>query len=137
VLPWVALIRGGGEPAIIAEWQRLADLELDPRVRLQYATDALIFAELPGMQREWKQALGGWNVKVSQQVLEWQAEAKVENQQANVIRALEKRCKGAVPRDLAEMIEATQDMGLLLRWFDAAVEVNTFDEFRAATRVQP
>jgi hypothetical protein len=47
VLPWVALMRGGGEPANIAEWQRLADLEPDQQVRLQYAVDALIFAELP------------------------------------------------------------------------------------------
>jgi hypothetical protein len=76
-------------------------------------------------------------VKVSQQVLEWQAEAKVELQQANVLRALEKRCKAPVPSDLAAAIEATQDMDLLLRWFDAAVEANTFDEFRAATRPQP
>ena len=123
-------MRSGGEPAVIEEWKRLADLEPDVRVRLEYAVDALLFAELPGVWGQWKQALEGWNVRVSQQVLEWQAEV----QRANLLRMLEKRCKGPVPGDLAEAIQATQDMGLLSRWFDTALEANTFDEFRAAMR---
>jgi hypothetical protein len=132
VLPWVALMRGGSESANIEEWKRLADLEPDPRVRLEYAADALIFAELPGVWRAWKQALEGWNVKVSQQVLEWQAEAEVKTRKVDLLRLLEKRCKAPVPGDLAAAIQATQDMSVLLRWFDAAAEVSTLDEFRAA-----
>jgi hypothetical protein len=81
---------------------------------------------------EWKQALEGWNVRVSQQVLEWQAEAEVKTRRADLLRLLEKRCKAPVPNDLAEAIQATPDMALLLHWFDAAAEVTTFDEFRAA-----
>src|SRR5262249_7121106 len=73
------------------------------------ATDALIFAELPGVWTEWKQALEGWNVRESQQVLEWQAEAELRNQRANLLRALEKRRQAPVPSDLAEAIQATQD----------------------------
>jgi hypothetical protein len=130
VLPWVPLMRGGGESASIEEWKRLADLEPDPQVRLQYAGDALVFAELPGVWAEWKKALEGWNVRESQQVQEWQAEAR----RADLLRALEKRCKAPVPSDLAEAIQAAQDMDLLLRWFDAALEANTFDDFRAATQ---
>jgi hypothetical protein len=68
------------------------------------------------------------NVRESQQVLEWQAEAR----RADLLHVLEARCKAPVPSDLAEVIEATHDMNLLLSWFDAAVEANTFDEFRAA-----
>jgi hypothetical protein len=130
VLPWVAAMRGGGLPANIEEWKRVADLEPDPRVRLDYAVDPLLFAELPGMDvwGEWKKALEGWNVRVSQQVLEWKAEARRED----LLRLLEKRCKAPIPSDLTEVIQATVDMSLLLRWFDAAAEVNTFDEFRAA-----
>ncbi len=79
VLPWIALMAGGGEAGIIEEWKRLADLEPDQRIRLEYAADALIFAELPGVWGAWKTALEGWNVKVSQQVLEWQAEARARN----------------------------------------------------------
>jgi hypothetical protein len=137
VLPWVALMRGGGEPAVIEEWKRLADLEPDQRVRLDYAVDALLFAELPGVWWQWKQALEGWNVRVSQQVLEWQNEARVEaelkTRRTDLLRVLEKHCKSKVPSDLVEAVQATQDMSLLSRWFDAALEANTFDDFRAAT----
>jgi hypothetical protein len=136
VLPWVSLMRGGGEPAIIEEWKRVADLEPDQQVRLQYAAGARVFAELPGVRMQWEQALEGWNVRESQQVLEWQAEAKVETRRSDLLRLLEKRCKAPVPNDLAEAIQATQDMDLLLRWFDAAAEVSNFDDFRAAMRTR-
>jgi hypothetical protein len=136
VLPWVALMRGGGEPTLTEEWKRLADLEPDPRVRLEYAVDVLVFAELPGVRAEWRQALEGWNVLVSQQVLEWQAIAEVKTRRADLVRLLEKRCKAPVPSDLTEAIQASEDMNLLLRWFDVAAETNTFDEFRAATQAQ-
>jgi hypothetical protein len=121
----------------LEEWKRLADLEPDQQVRLAYAGDALVFAELPGVLVQWKQALEGWNVLVSQQVLEWQAIAEVKTQRANLLRALEKRCKAPVPSDLAEAIQATQDMSLLLQWFDAALEANTFDDYRAGTQPRP
>jgi len=52
-----------------------------------------------------------------------------------VLRLLEKRFKMPVPDDLAEAIQATEDMSVLVRWFDAAVKVNSFEEFRAA--IQP
>jgi len=137
VLPWVALMRRGGESGIIEEWKRLADMEPDQRLRLDYAADAMIFADLPDVRQAWHKALEGWNVdlRVSQQVLEWQAEARVETQQASVLRLLEKRCKAAVPADIAAVIRGTQDMATLSRWFDAAVDVNSFDEFRAAAQL--
>jgi hypothetical protein len=62
-------------------------------------------------------------------------EAEVETQRANLPRLLEKRCKAMIPGDLAQLIQATQDMALLLQWFDAAVETTSFDDFRAA--IQP
>jgi hypothetical protein len=87
-----------------------------------------------GVGHAWNQGLEGWNVRVSQQVLEWQTEAKVETQRANIIRALVKRCKAPVPGDLAQAIQANESMSVLLRWFDAALEAGTFDEFRTATQ---
>lgn len=134
VLPWVVLMRGSGEPAIIEEWKRLADLEPDVQIRLNYGADALIFAELPGVWQQWKKALEGWNVRVSQQVQEWQNEAIVETQRANLLLALETRGKGPVPSDLAQTIQSTEDMHLLSRWFRAALVANSFDDFRAAVK---
>jgi hypothetical protein len=128
VLPWVAGMSGSAALANIAEWERLADLELNPEVRLNYAADALQFSELQGVRGEWKQTLEGWNVNVSQQVLEWQAITRREV----LVRLLERRCKAPVPSDLAEDIRTTQDTSVLMRWFDAAAEANTYDDFRAA-----
>jgi hypothetical protein len=132
VLPWIPLMQGGGEVSIIEEWKRLADLEPDVQLRLHYAVDALVFAELPDVWYGWKQALEGWNVRVSQQVLEWQAEAEVKTRRAVLLRALEVRCRASVPADLATRIQAMDDLGQLTRWFEAALTVSTFDEFRAA-----
>jgi len=132
ILPWVVLMRGGGELATIEEWKRLADLEPNPAVRLQYAGDALVFAELSDVLRQWKVALEGWNVRTSQVVLEWQAEAEVKTRRELLVQALETRCQSPVPSDLVEMIEGMQDRDTLKRWFNAAVVVTTFDDFRAA-----
>jgi hypothetical protein len=137
VLPWISLMRGCESTALIDEWKRLADLEPNPQIRLQYAVDALIFAELTGVWSLWKQALEGWNVRVSQQVLEWQNEAILETRRADILRLLAKRCKAPVPADLATVIEATQDMNLLLLWLDATTEASNFDEFRAAIQTNP
>jgi hypothetical protein len=71
-------------------------------------------------------------VREFQQVLEWQAEAR----RADLLRFLEKRCKGPVPSDVAEAIEATRDMNTLLRWVDAAAEASSYDDFRAAMQAQ-
>jgi hypothetical protein len=143
ILPWVALMNGSGEAMNIEAWKRLADLEVNIHLRLEYAADALIFAELAGVWSAWKQALEGWNVKVSQQVLEWQAEARAEgraeaeltNQRKNLLRVLETHCNGSVPADVADAIHATADMSILVRWFDAALQANSFDEFRAAVQL--
>ncbi len=101
-------------------------------MRLDYAVDALLFAELSDVRGLWKQALEGWNVRVSQQVLEWQNEGERKGRQADLLRVLEKHGKGPVPSDLMEAIQATEDINLLSRWFDAALEANSLDDFRAA-----
>lgn len=123
-----------GKPATVDEWKRLADLEPNPQVRLDYAVDALLFADLADMWGQWKMALEGWNVRVSRQLQEWQNEAELKRQKANLLRALEKCGKGPVPNDLRETIQQTEDMTLLSHWFDAALEANSLDEFRTAVQ---
>lgn len=70
LLPLIPLMRGGAEPGIIAQWKPLALAEPDERRRGDYGGLALVFAELAGCWPQWHQALEGWNVEVSQQVLE-------------------------------------------------------------------
>jgi hypothetical protein len=84
---------------------------------------------------EHSDVLKRWGRRVSHQVLAWLAEARAEALRTALLRVLEKRCKAPIPNDLAEIIQVTQDTGLLLRWLDAAAEASTLDEFRAAMRL--
>jgi hypothetical protein len=101
-------------------------------VRLEYAADVLPFSELPGVWREWKQALEGWNVRVSQQVLEWQNEAVVKSRRTDLLRVLEAHCGSKAPADVASSLEGSTDPEQLSRWFDAALKARSYDECRAA-----
>ncbi len=63
ILPWIALMRGGSEPATIEEWKRLAMTEKDEEKRRVYAGLALVFADLLAAwtsgKRVWR--TGTWN----------------------------------------------------------------------------
>jgi hypothetical protein len=128
VLPFVPLMRRGDEADIIEEWKRLAQEEPDQRRRSDYGGLALVFSELASRRPLWQQALEGWNVKTSQQVLEWQAEAR----QSDLLRLLERRFRTPVPADLAKVIAELYDHDQLTRWFDALVAADSLDAFRAA-----
>jgi hypothetical protein len=132
ILPWLPLVQGGAEPGIIQEWLRLASLEPDNRLRATYGGLALVFAELTEGRPAWQKALEGWNVRESQQVLEWQAEAKVEEARAKVLRALQLRFGADVPAELSALVEAQANLDVLNRWFDQAVTAATLADFRAA-----
>jgi hypothetical protein len=131
VLPWVPLMRGGGEAGIIAEWRRLALTEPSDQRRADYGGLALVFAELAGRRAAWDQALEDWNVRQSQQVLEWQKVAVTEHARRDLLRLLEVRHSTAVPPDLAAMVAASNDLDELSRWFDIAARADSLDAFRA------
>ena len=46
LLPWIPLMKNAAKPTMMEEWKRLAAAEPDPRSRADYASLALIFAEL-------------------------------------------------------------------------------------------
>jgi hypothetical protein len=123
---------------MIDHWKQVAGLEPDNSLRLGYAGLALVLAELTGFKSEWQKALEGWNVRQSQQVLEWQAEARVEGMfQARrdfLLRLLQLRFPVEIPADLKAAIEAMADPEELTRWFDAAATAPSLDAFRAAVR---
>jgi hypothetical protein len=128
VLPWVPLMRRGDEPDIIEEWIRLATQEPDDRRRSQYATLARTFAELAGRMPVWQQALEGWNVKTSVQVLEWQA----ERDRMRLFQLIETRFHVPVPEDLAATINGLVDPNQLTQWFNAGYTTDSLEAFRAA-----
>jgi hypothetical protein len=146
VLPWLPLMRGGEDRGIIEEWKKLAQAEPDDRRRSDYAGLTLVFADLTGCRAVWKEALEGWNVQVSQQVLEWQDKARQEGRQegwqegeiakaqADLMRILELRFGSPMPTDLASEIAAERDLDVLSRWLDATITSPGLDAFRAILR---
>jgi hypothetical protein len=96
----------------------------------------LVFAELAERRDVWHEALKEWNVKQSQQVLEWQEEARKEaaadQKRADVLRALQLRYRVPVPPDMAATLQQTRDLAELSRWFDAVLLNDTLEALRTA-----
>lgn len=132
VLPWIPLMRDGGDPAIIGEWRRLALEEPSGQRRSDYGGLALVFAGLAGRRQMWEQALKGRNMLQSEVVLEWQREAEIERSHKLILRLLELRHRQAVPADLEATVTASNDLEELSRWFDLAVTTDTLEAFRIA-----
>jgi hypothetical protein len=136
VLPWLPLLHGAAEPGNLAEWLRLAAQEPDSRSRSDFGALALVFADLAGTGPTWRAALQGWNMRQSQQVLEWQEEARketrIEQSREYLLQALELRFGAPVPTELAAAINACEDIQELKRWFVASQTSPSLDAFRAA-----
>lgn len=128
ILPFIPLMHGGDEPAIITQWQQVAGAEPDALLRSQLGWLALVFADLARCLAPWKRALMGWNMRQSVVVNEVRAEVLREKVQ----RALELRFRTSVPADLAAGLAAITELDELSRWFDASQTANSLDEFRAA-----
>jgi hypothetical protein len=137
-------MRGAEEPATVAEWRRLAAREPEARRRGDYGGLARVFTELTGREQVWQAGLEGWNVEVSQVVLEWQAQARAagraeglvegraEALRAKTLRLLQAHFPEGLPADLTAALEAQQDPAVLDRWFDAALAARTLADVRAA-----
>jgi hypothetical protein len=129
ILPWVVLMRGAGESAIIEEWRRLALQEPDNRWRSDYGALALVFAQLSRRRTIWRSALEGWNMERSWQVMEWQAQAEARRARAFLLRTLQVRFQ-EVPADIAAAIAAQNDLDELTRLFDVALTAPSLERFR-------
>ncbi len=136
VLPWIALMQGGGEDGIIKRWKELAGAEPDSRKRSDYGALALVFSEAADRRPAWAEALKEWNMIQSQTVLEWMAQGEAkgrsEGRIASLLRILRLRF-GPVPQEVETVIRRTQDVDTLDRWTDAAVTSADLDTFRRTT----
>ncbi len=132
ILPWVPLMAGAGEGAVVAEWKHLVDTKLPEDQRDEFATDARIFADLADILTVWEPMLKGYNMETSRVVTEWQAQAERRARQADLLHILERRCKAPVPADISQRIQAMTDLDTLSPWLDAAIDAATYDDFRAA-----
>ncbi len=136
VLPWIPLMQRGGEDGIIQQWKDLAGLEPDSRRRSDFGGLALVFADAAHRLPIWKEALKEWNMRESQQVLEWinmgRAEGRAEGEANALLRLLAKRFPPGAPLDLAAKIQMTTELEHLRKWFDLACTADSLDAFRQA-----
>ena len=93
-----------------------------------------MFAEAANCRPVWEQALKGFNVIQSQQVLEWMAEGEVKATVGRLLRLLELKFQ-TVPQEIETVIRATSDISALNGWFDAAVVATSLADFRQASNL--
>jgi len=135
ILPWVVLMRGGGESQLIERWKQLASREAEVEKRVAYRAFALVFAELIPELVNWQRGLEGWEVRESQYLksFEIRGEQKGElpGRRAYLLRVLQSRLCTPAPEPIRLAIEGTTDLGVLDRWFDAALTAASWADFQA------
>jgi hypothetical protein len=130
VLPWIPLMRDGDDPGIIQRWLELAQAEPNSQRRGEYGGLARVFAEATPHFSSWNQTLKGWNMRDSQVVQEWIAEGEIIGEIKALLRLLEKKFPPGAPAELKETINKSTNLDQLKRWFDAAIDAGSLDEFR-------
>ncbi|MHB1422680.1 MAG: hypothetical protein ACYC3I_05685 [Gemmataceae bacterium] len=138
--------RGGDRAAVVEEWKRLASMEPDVRKRGDYGGLARVFAELSGRGEIWTKGLEGWNVEVSQVVLEWQAQAlarglargreegraeMLERLRENLLGLLRFKAQMELPADLVAVVQGQTDPTMLQQWFNRALVASCVEELRS------
>jgi hypothetical protein len=136
LLPWIVLMRGGGEASAIADWRRLGEAEPDRRRRGDYGALARIFAELTGWKEAWHRALEDWNVQESPIVNEWIAQGRSQGVVAagrdRLLRLVRAKFPGQVFPEVSSAIEAQADADELSRWYDLALAASSLEQLRSA-----
>jgi hypothetical protein len=149
LLPWVVLMRGGGEASTIADWCRLGEAEPDRRRRGDYGALARIFAELTGWKEAWHRALEDWNVEESPIFNKWIAESPtvkewiaqgegrgradglVAGRRDLLLRLVRAKFPGQVPPEVTGAIESQADADELSRWYDLALAASSLEQLRS------
>jgi hypothetical protein len=71
----------------------------------------------------------------SQQVLEWQQQARTEERAKAVLEVLQERF-APIPEPLVEQVCSLRDLAMLQRWFTIAIRAETLDELLGQVQAQ-
>lgn len=129
LLPWVPLMAGADDPALIDRWKALADSEPSARRRSEISGLALLFAARVGRKAVWDSKLQGWNVETPSFVQEWidlgekrgEARGEAHGRAAAILRLGAKRF-GAAPVETEAALRAVTDPTRLERILDRLLE---------------
>ena len=135
LLPWMSLMTGGDESAIIERWKRAAEVEPNLRRRADYAAPAVALAEAAGRKSIWVKALEGWNVYRATIVDEWLEQRREEDRagiRAMLLRLGKKRFGRSPSKKQAAELQAITDPARLLAIGERLLDVNTWSELLAS-----
>jgi hypothetical protein len=144
LFPWIPLMRGGEEAAIIQRWIEWASQEPDSRLRGDYGGLALVFAEAAKRLPVWKDALKEWNVIESQQVLEWinmgraegeargEARGEIKGEIKSLLQTLAVLFPPGAPAELETAIRTATSEEQVQKWLDVALRARSLEAFRQA-----
>jgi hypothetical protein len=134
ILFWIALMQGGGDPAIIERWKEMAAALPEARTRADLAEVALVFAALADRFLAWEKALEDWDVTESQITGRWIERGELRKARIWLLQTLRERFPEGVPQDVAETINSQPSVTLLDEWFSAALKCASLQEFIAFLR---
>jgi uncharacterized protein DUF4351 len=141
LLPWIPLMQGGAEAAIMGQWKAIAESEADRRIRAIWASLTLVFAELANRAEPWERALEGWNVQKSMYIESWREEGRKEGRvegreegRLQILRDLIQRMLadkfGTLPTELVERIQAMADEARLNAIFEQAMHIQALEDLQ-------
>jgi hypothetical protein len=133
LLPWIPLMRGGGQAAIIEEWKQAAAAEPDSEVRATLGGLALVFAELTKRAQTWREGLRGWDVRTSRIVEEWREEGRMEGALATArddLYGLLMERFGRVPKIWEQRIQAATDLDRLKAAMRQVLHIQKLNELQ-------
>jgi hypothetical protein len=140
LLPFIPLMIGGEDDAIIDKWMALARAEPNNKLRGDYGVITLLFAERVGRRSVWDNKLKEWNVTESAYINEFialgEARGKAEGEAIGriltLLEVLQEKFQ-TVPGDLEAVIRGTTDAKQIRVWLGFAYRATTLEEFRGAS----
>jgi hypothetical protein len=136
VLPWIVLMKGGGDPKLIERWKLQVERVPDVERRSRFRDFALVFAELIPELVDWQRLLEGWQVRESRYLTSFETRGEVKRARADLIKGLGFKLKSAVPEPIRLAIEGTNDLNTLDRWYQTLFTVESFDDFLAKMKAE-
>ncbi len=126
LLPWVPLMLGGSDEAVIKRWADLAGQEPDGRRKAGFGYHALVFAEKCADPGAWRKALEGWGMIRSETMEKTRGEERAET----LVETLALVTGQEVPEELSTKIRACTDRSQLRAWLAVAVKAESLEQFR-------
>jgi hypothetical protein len=141
VLPFLALMIGGGTPEFIERWKTAVEREPEPSGRIAIRDSALILSELTPRQVNWLRGTEGWMARESTLIKGWLNEGREDGKlikaRADLLKTIQLRLQDPVPEPIRLAIEGTNDLATLDLWFETALTTRSLAKLRRVMKLDP